>query len=620
LTVLYLGIFAASLLLSFVFTKFVRDIATVRGWVAAPALDRHLHLRPLPRLGGVAIFLAFLFSLTFGVLLARLRPSLGIGFSALASLWSILLPGFVVFLLGVIDDIHPVGPYVKFAVQAIAGGMLFAFGLRILDLPVLFGHHHFPWFLGLPLTILWVLAITNAFNLIDGLDGLAAGSALFSTLVVFVVSMFSQSGIVSLMALALAGSILGFLRFNFNPATIFLGDCGSLFIGFMLSALALRGAQKAPTIIAVAIPVVTFIVVPLTLASIVVPWDILLIIAHQTFASVALLLEWLSTMPAAVWQQHAPAIFAAVAGILGVLWLLAPRGVPGRSLGLIWLAPLFVIVPLLPWMGAFRITVLDVGQGLAVLVQTHTHSLLYDTGPRFSETADAGNRIIAPMLRATGVARLDGMIVSHQDNDHSGGALSLLQTVPVQWVSSSLKTDHPIVRARAERGEAVWRCLSGQTWTWDGVEFEILHPDSASYAAEKIRKNNRGCVLRISIGNQHILLAADIEKESEQQLLKEHADKLSAAMLVVPHHGSKTSSTDEFIAAVRPGYAVFTVGYLNRFGHPKQAVVQRYVGSGSTLLRSDEDGAILVEMNTQGLQVERYRKTHQRYWTHLPPP
>src|SRR4029077_4544977 len=201
----------------------------------------------------------------------------------------------------------------------------------------------------------------------------------------------------------------------------------------------------APLANAVAIPVVTFIVVPLTLASIVVPWDVLLILAHQTFAGVALLLEWLSTMPAAVWQQHAPGVFAAAAGMLGVLWLLAPRGVPGRALGLIWLAPLFVVVPLLPAMGAFRITVLDVGQGLAVLVQTHRHALLYDTGPRFSDTADAGNRIVAPMLRANGISRLDGLVISHQDSDHSGGALSLLQTVPVGWVASSLKTDHPIV-------------------------------------------------------------------------------------------------------------------------------------------------------------------------------
>ena len=253
----YLGIFVGSLLLSFVLTKYVRDLANAHGWVAAPALERHLHNRPLPRFGGVAIFLSFL--LTFAVALPagwhHLATSFGVSFRTLLT---ILLPGCLIFALGVYDDIYSVSPYTKVAVQSVTGAMLFAGGLRILDVPVLFGTHRLPWFLGLPLTILWVLAITNAFNLIDGLDGLAAGSALFSTMVVFAVALVSGSSLVSLMALALAGSILGFLRFNFSPATIFLGDCGSLFIGFMLSALALQGAQKAPTFIAVAIPVVSF--------------------------------------------------------------------------------------------------------------------------------------------------------------------------------------------------------------------------------------------------------------------------------------------------------------------------------------------------------------------------
>ena len=257
LTLFYLGTFAASLLLSFVLTRYVRDLATQKGWLAAPGQERHLHSRPLPRLGGVAIFLAFLVSVGLAWLISLSYPNLDLGLGVRPVL-SILVPGLIVFLLGVYDDIHPVGPYVKFSVEAIAGSILFAFGLRILDLPVLFGHHHFPTFISFVLTILWVLAITNAFNLIDGLDGLAAGSALFSTLVVFVVALLGNTHLVSVLTIALAGAILGFLRYNFNPATIFLGDCGSLFIGFMLSALALRGAQKSPTIVAVAIPVVSF--------------------------------------------------------------------------------------------------------------------------------------------------------------------------------------------------------------------------------------------------------------------------------------------------------------------------------------------------------------------------
>ncbi len=162
-------------------------------------------------------------------------------------------------------------------------------------------------------------------------------------------------------------------------------------------------------------------------------------------------------------------------------------------------------------------------------------------------------------------------------------------------------------------------CTDGQSWQWDGVQFEILHPDAASYALPGISDNNRGCVLRISTGGQHILLTADIEADSETQLLREHPDKLPAALLVVPHHGSKTSSGIAFIAAVKPRYAVFTVGYRNRFGHPQRTIVQRYANSGTTLLRTDVDGAILVDMNAQELKIERYRMTHRHYWSHPVP-
>jgi UDP-GlcNAc:undecaprenyl-phosphate/decaprenyl-phosphate GlcNAc-1-phosphate transferase len=252
-----LAVFLVSLFSAFVLTRYVRDFATVRGWVAGPSHERHLHSSPLPRLGGVAIFVSFTLSMGILLALAPSRPR----FQAMLSLkmfLTIFLPAFLVFLLGVYDDIRGAGPYLKFGVQVIAATMLFMGGLRIVDIPVVFGAHQLPWFVGLPITILWVVAITNAFNLIDGLDGLAAGSALFSTLVAFVVSLLYGQTLITVATIALAGAILGFLRFNFNPATIFLGDSGSLFIGFVLSALALAGAQKAPTIVAVAIPVVSF--------------------------------------------------------------------------------------------------------------------------------------------------------------------------------------------------------------------------------------------------------------------------------------------------------------------------------------------------------------------------
>jgi len=257
LTPFYLFSFGISLLFSLVLTWCVRNLAMGRGWAAPPIQERDLHETPLPRLGGVPIFLSFLIAVCVALLASLHFPALTASLS-IRTLLTVLVPGTLIFLLGLYDDIHSLGPYTKFTVQGIAAIMLFAGGLGIQSLPVLFGARHLAWYMGLPLTVLWVIGITNAFNLIDGLDGLAAGSALFSTFIVFVVAVSSGSSSMSLLTIALAGAILGFLRFNFNPATIFLGDCGSLFIGFMLSALALAGSQKAPTVIAVAIPIVSF--------------------------------------------------------------------------------------------------------------------------------------------------------------------------------------------------------------------------------------------------------------------------------------------------------------------------------------------------------------------------
>ena len=212
MTPFYLVIFGSSIFFSFVLTWFVRNFAMGRGWVSRPIEERHLHEIPLPRLGGIAIFLAFLMGVAVAFLANLYFPSLGLG-APIRILLTILIPGTMVFLLGLYDDMYTVGPYSKFAVEAVAAAMLFVGGLRILDLPVLFGPRQFSWIIGLPLTILWVIGITNAFNLIDGLDGLAAGSALFSTLVVFAVAVFSHSSLVSLLTSALAGAIIGFLRF-----------------------------------------------------------------------------------------------------------------------------------------------------------------------------------------------------------------------------------------------------------------------------------------------------------------------------------------------------------------------------------------------------------------------
>lgn len=251
----YLLAFVASLSLSIISTWYVRSFARAHGWVEAPQLPRHVHTIPVPRLGGVAIYISFM--TVIGAAIIALRWT-GLAFALpIRTTFNLLGPALIVFLLGLYDDLRGVGPYAKFGIQAVAATLLYLGGFGIHDLALFSAEHPLPFVVGLPLTILWVLLITNAFNLIDGLDGLAAGSALFSTIVVLAISLIVPNPLVTFLAIVLAGAILGFLRFNFHPASIFLGDSGSLFIGFLLSTLALAGSQKAPTMVAVAIPVVS---------------------------------------------------------------------------------------------------------------------------------------------------------------------------------------------------------------------------------------------------------------------------------------------------------------------------------------------------------------------------
>ena len=244
--------FCLALLFSLVLTRFVRDLAQVHGWLETPALDRHVHTTPLPRIGGVAIFASFTIVVIGSLLVARgLLSSL-----PLLPILKLLGPATIIFALGLYDDLRRVSPTGKFLVQAFAAALLYLDGYGVHHFDLVSSGHPLQTFIGLPLTIFWVLLITNAFNLIDGLDGLAAGSALFSTFVILLLSLFTPNPVVSFLAIVLAGVILGFLRFNFYPASIFLGDSGSLFIGFLISALAMVGSQKAPTIVAVSIPLV----------------------------------------------------------------------------------------------------------------------------------------------------------------------------------------------------------------------------------------------------------------------------------------------------------------------------------------------------------------------------
>lgn len=381
----------------------------------------------------------------------------------------------------------------------------------------------------------------------------------------------------------------------------------------LLLALFQQVSLISPIANAFAIPLVSLVVVPLALAGSVLPFDAVLYLAHAAMAGCMVILDWMSALPHAVWQQHAPQPWAIAVALAGALWMLTPRGVPARWLGAVACLPLFFVMPEAPREGALRLTVLDVGQGLAIVVQTRRHVLLYDTGPAFGPFTDSGNRIIAPYLRAAGVRGLDGLVVSHDDSDHAGGAVSVLQAVPVQWLASSVSEMDPLPLL----ADDAFRCVAGQSWTWDGVRFDILHPTAESYDS-KVKNNDRGCVLKVSAPGGSVLLPADIERRSEEALLaRPHA--LAADVLIAGHHGSKTSSTEAFLNAVQPRAVVFAVGYRNRFGHPHPDVLERYRARGTALYRTDSDGAVSIDVAPEGrISIARHRDRYRRYWLDAP--
>jgi competence protein ComEC len=357
----------------------------------------------------------------------------------------------------------------------------------------------------------------------------------------------------------------------------------------------------------VAIPVVELLVIPATLLGVagsfflpdsLTAWPFLL--AAKALAILWPLLELLAQLEGAQWTQHNPPLWTLGAALVGVLLLLAPRGIPARWLGLAWLLPMFLVRPPLPAPGEARVTLLDVGQGLAVVVQTAGHTLVYDTGARLSARFDAGRAVVVPFLRHAGVMRVDTLIVSHGDNDHIGGSASLLAALPVTRVLSSVP----------ERLPNAETCQSGQAWEWDGVRFVMLHPQTDTQLAG----NNRCCVLRIETRSGQALLPGDIAAKAEYELLARATEQLRVDVLVVPHHGSKTSSTQAFVDAVRPQVALLPVGYRNRYHHPHPLVEARYRERGILLADSASAGAITVELGGPGLPLQRYRETQRRYW------
>jgi competence protein ComEC len=368
----------------------------------------------------------------------------------------------------------------------------------------------------------------------------------------------------------------------------------------------------SPVANAVAIPLVSFVVTPLALLGSVLPapfsgW--LLQIAHACVTGLAAFLQILSSQSFAVWAVPVPAFWMFLVAMSGTLWLLSPRGWPLRWLGLLCWLPLFLANTKHPPSGEMTVTAFDVGQGAAVLIETAQHRLLYDTGPYYSPESDGGSRVLLPYLFARGIYRLDAMVVSHKDNDHSGGAMSLLGAMPIREVLSSLDPDSEIVTASAVHR----RCEAGQKWQWDGVSFEMLQPAMASYASNKWKPNARSCTLKISTEKFSLLLPGDIEAIQEDELVNGIPEKLAATVLLAPHHGSGTSSTAAFLHAVHPETALFQVGYLNRYHHPKAEVYERYADFGVNRLRTDETGAITLQFGTTVL-ISKYRSEHLRYW------
>lgn len=359
----------------------------------------------------------------------------------------------------------------------------------------------------------------------------------------------------------------------------------------------------------VAIPLVGMVVVPLVLLATAVSL-VSLPAAGWLFHLVDRLLDgfwyWLElvrSLPFNLWLPPAPPGWALVCAFVGALLLLAPRGLPGRLIGVLWLLPLVLAKPPSPGDGEFRLTALDVGQGTSVVVQTRRHTLVYDAGPRFSERFDTGEAVVLPYLNALGINRIDRLLISHGDNDHIGGAAALIKAMPVGSVLTSVP----------ERFDpAAERCLSGQHWQWDRVSFNILYPDGPG------KGNNASCVLQVSARGGRALLPGDIEKPAERRLLRE--DRLApVTLLVVPHHGSRTSSTAPFIDALRPGYAIFTAGYLNRYGFPKPDVVERYKARGTAVWVTGEEGAMVFEVNDKGVSPRLFsRRESGKYWHRKP--
>lgn len=359
-----------------------------------------------------------------------------------------------------------------------------------------------------------------------------------------------------------------------------------------------------------AIPLVSLLIVPMALLAVaILPVsaafsDWLLFAANRLLECLSAALHGVSTFAPSwgVWEGNPITGWTLVFAVLGTLLLLAPRGWPGRVLVPILLAPLVWPVQQTLPLGQARITVLDVGQGMAIVVRTAQHRLVYDTGPRFSADFDAGSGVVQPFLRTLGRRRLDTVVISHADNDHRGGFDSLARLIEV---------DRVLMSAPAPLAAGIEPCARGQSWQWDGVHFDMLYPP----AGEAYQGNDSSCVLRIRAGEAVALLSGDIERGAEAALLSLEGEALASQLLIAPHHGSQTSSTLPFLAAVQPRFVVVSAGYRSQFGHPAPQVAQRYEAQGIRVWNTALSGALEFTLGQGELRAPSlYRSAQARYW------
>jgi competence protein ComEC len=314
--------------------------------------------------------------------------------------------------------------------------------------------------------------------------------------------------------------------------------------------------------------------------------------------------------PLATWSIAGLGPMAWGALLLGTVAALAPLPWRGRAAGLVLVVAACAWRPSPAGHGVARVTVLDVGQGLAVAVETARHALVYDAGPSFRTGSDTGQLVVVPFLRHRGLRALDLLVVSHDDDDHKGGAASVLALLPTRSVAVGPSVPRQALAGAVAEGSRR-TCRRGESWTWDGVQFRWLHPGAGTYE----RDNDSSCVLLVQAGEHALLLTGDIEARAEGDLLASGTLPMIDVM-IVPHHGSRTSSTAGFVEATRPRWVVYAVGHRNRWKFPAPRVVERWAAAGASARSTSQGGALTFELRP-GAELtppEEWRRRHRRAW------